>query len=50
MEFSFDSVQDGFTALHVASRNGHHEVVEMLLEAKADVDIKTNVSGSYSGL
>ena len=43
---SLDSVQDGFTALHVASQEGHCEVVRMLLEAKADVNMKTNVSES----
>ena len=41
---SLDSVQDGFTALMVAAQNGHCEVVRMLLEAKADVNIKANVS------
>ena len=41
---SLDSVQDGYTALIVAAQNGHCEVVRMLLEAKADVNIKTNVS------
>ncbi len=30
--------------MHVASRNGHFEVVIMLLKAKAGVNIKTNVS------
>ena len=34
----------GFTALIVAAQNGHCEVVRMLLEAKADVNIKANVS------
>ena len=28
----------------MASKNGHYGVVRMLLEAKADVKIKTNVS------
>ena len=28
----------------VAAQNGHCEVVRMLLEAKADVNIKANVS------
>ena len=36
--------QNGATALHVASLQGHCGVVRMLLEAKADVKIKTNVS------
>ncbi len=30
--------------MHVASRNGHFKVVIRLLEAKADVNMKTNVS------
>ena len=38
------SVQDGWAALHVASWNGHCEVVRILLEAKADINIKINVS------
>ncbi len=37
-------VQDGATALHIASQNGHCEVVRMLLKAKANVNMKTNVS------
>lgn len=36
--------QGGATALHVAAKKGHLRVVEMLLEANADVNIKTNVS------
>ncbi len=39
-----NSVQNGCTALHVASRNGHLEVIRMLLKAKADVNIMNNVS------
>ena len=38
------SVQDGSTALHLASQNGHCEVVRALMEAKAVVNSKTNVS------
>ena len=45
---SLDSVQDGFTALIVASQEGHCEVVRMLLEATADVKMKNNVSESCS--
>ena len=37
-------VQDGGTALYMASMEGHCGVVRMLLEAKADVHVKTNVS------
>src|SRR5450432_1000179 len=33
------------TGLHLASKNGHEEVVKLLLEAKADV----NVQDSYGG-
>ncbi len=32
----------------MASKNGHCGVVRMLLEAKADVNIKTNVSHAVS--
>ena len=46
--YSLDSVQDGFTALLVAAQEGHCEIVRMLLEAKADVDMKNNVSESCS--
>ena len=38
-----DSVQTGSTALLVAALQGHLRVVEMLLEANADVNIKKNV-------
>ena len=43
---SLDSVQDGSTALYMASQEGHCEIVRMLLEAKADVNMKDNVSES----
>ncbi len=42
--YYLDSVQDGTTALYMASKEGHCGVVRMLLEAKADVHNKTNVS------
>ena len=44
--YSLDSVQDGSTALLVAAQEGHCSVVRMLLEAKADVNMKNNVSES----
>ena len=37
------SIQDGWTALHAAAQEGHLIVVETLLEANADVNVKTNV-------
>ena len=40
---SLDTVQDGFTALHVAAHKGHCGIVRMLLEAKADVNVQNNV-------
>ena len=43
---SLDSVQTGTTALYIASQNGHFEVVRTLLEAKADVNTKDNVSAA----
>ena len=46
--FVTDSVQEGATALYMASQAGHCEVVETLLEAKADVNMKDNVSESCS--
>ena len=45
---SLDTVQTGSTALYVAAQEGHFEIVRMLLEAKADVNIQNNVSESCS--
>ena len=45
---SLASVQDGSTALVVAAQKGHFGIVRMLLEAKADVNMKDNVSESCS--
>jgi len=36
--------QNGWTALHLAAHEGHEDVVELLLEAKADPELKTMVS------
>ena len=38
------TLQDGQTALYVASWNGHDEVVKILLKAKADLNLQRNVS------
>ena len=46
--YSLDSVQDGSTALLIAAQKGHCGIVRMLLEAKADVNMKNNVSESCS--
>ena len=45
---SLDTVQTGSTALLVAAQEGHCEIVRMLLEAKADVNVQKNVSASCS--
>ena len=35
--------QDGASSLHIASKNGHDRIVEMLLQAEATVDLQTKV-------
>ena len=37
-------IQTGSTALYAAAENGHLEIVNMLIDANADVNIKANVS------
>ena len=37
-------LQYGRTALHIASTNGHLEVVNLLLQSDSDVNVKNNVS------
>ena len=37
-------VQDGQTALYIASNNGHGEIVKLLLKREADMDHETKVS------
>lgn len=34
--------EDGFTALHLAADRGHLEIVKLLIDAGADLDIKTD--------
>ena len=41
--FTVDLSQDGITALHLACFGGHDQVVELLLQAGASVDQKTEV-------
>ena len=36
-------IQEGITALQLASENGHEEIVKLLLERGADVDKTENV-------
>ena len=36
-------IQDGETALYLASNNGHVEVVQQLLQYNANVNVKTKV-------
>ena len=38
-----DILQNGRGLLHLASENGHKEVVELLLDEDADVDKEDNV-------
>ena len=40
-------VQDGFNALHVACQEGHLRVAECLIDAKANLNLLTNVSTCY---
>ena len=38
------NLQEGATALHMASQNGHVTTVQLLVEAGASLDVQTNVS------
>ena len=48
MIFTVDLSQDGATALHAASQEGHNQVVELLLQAGASVDQKAKVKWDVS--
>ena len=37
--------QDGKSALYVAAQEGHEDIVELLLKAKADLELKTKKVG-----
>ena len=41
--YYLDSVQNGATALMVATQNGHVRAVEVLIAAKAGIDIQNKV-------
>ena len=45
----WDGVQDGYTALYMASLYGHGEVVGKLLEKGASVDVQSKVRGRDAG-
>ena len=42
--------QNGWTALHLAAQEGHEDVVELLLEAKADPELKTKVISIWTSV
>ena len=46
--FTVDLSQNGATALHVASQEGHNQVVELLLQAGASVELETEVRWEIS--
>ena len=43
---AYPHIQDGHTAIHAASQEGHFEVVKKLLDAEADVNVTADVSKS----
>ena len=42
--------QNGWTALHLAAQEGHEDVVELLLVAKADPELKTKVISIWTSV
>lgn len=40
-------IQEGSSALHIASRDGNEDIVESLLDHNADVTIQSNVKLSF---
>ena len=43
-------IQNGVCPLYIASQNGHDRVVEMLLQAKATVDLQNKVENCHLSL
>lgn len=41
-EFINVQKNDGYSALHLASLNGHQKIIECLIRAKADLEMRTN--------
>lgn len=39
--------RDGYTALHIASKEGRHDLLGQLLEAGADLNARTKVSSLF---
>ena len=39
----FSMIQDGFSALHTASGNGHDDIVQLLLDGGARIDLPSKV-------
>ncbi len=39
----FEILQDEYTALMIAAERGHHEIVDQLIKAKANVDLQNKV-------
>ena len=43
-------IQNGVCPLYIASQNGHDRVVEMVLQAKATVDLQNKVENCHLSL
>ena len=40
-------IQEGYTALDVACQEGHDDSVKILMKAKADFNLQTNVGNNF---